>query len=188
MPVLDGLKRLTKTRAFAAPTVALITSVNVGNDHILAKEYCNVFGPYGASSTLLDKASLEKILANLIAVEELDRDAFGGFLANVCGIAPLAIVSFFEARIAHAQKLEDSGQDTDYEPIPSSFSWSTLSAARRSSDYETALRGFRDLISVLLNTRFISFPFFGTSGPPTRRHSSCWMNCFTRRTLTIRPG
>ena len=146
MPLLDGLKRLTKTRAFAAPTLALITSVNVGNDQILAKEYCNVFGPYGASSTLLDGASLEKFLANLIAVEELDRDAFGGFLANVCGIAPLAIVSFFEARIAHAQKLEDSGQDTDYEPIPSSFSWSTLSAARRSSDYETALRAFRDLI------------------------------------------
>jgi hypothetical protein len=146
LPVLDGLKRLAKTKAFSAPTLALITSMNVGNDHILAKEYCNVFGPYGASPTLLDKASLEKILANLVAVEELDRDAFGGFLANVCGIAPLAIVPFFEARIAHAQKLEDSGQDTDYEPIPSSFSWSTLSAARRSSDYETALRGFRDLI------------------------------------------
>jgi|HubBroStandDraft_6_1064221.scaffolds.fasta_scaffold01496_3 hypothetical protein len=146
MPVLDGLKRLSKTNAFSAPTLALITSVNIGNDHILAKEYCNVFGPYGASSTLLDKASLEKILGNLVAVEELDRDAFGGFVANVCGIAPLAIVSFFEARIAHAQMLEDSELDTDYEPIPSSFSWSTLSAARGSSDYETALRGFRDLI------------------------------------------
>jgi hypothetical protein len=94
----------------------------------------------------LDKASLEKILANLIAVEELDRDAFDGFIANVFCIAPLAIVSFFEARIAHAQTLEDSGQDTDYEPIPSSFPWSTLSAACRSSYNETALRGFRDLI------------------------------------------
>ena len=146
MPVLDGLRRLSKTNAFSAPTLALITSVNVGNDHILAKEYCNVFGPYGASSTLLDSASLEKILANLVAVEELDRDAFGGFVAKVCGIAPLAIVSFFEARIAHAQTLGDNGQDSDYEAIPSSFSWSTLSAARKSADYETTLRSLRDLV------------------------------------------
>jgi hypothetical protein len=86
------------------------------------------------------------MLANLIAVEELDRDAFGGFLANVCDITPLGIVSFFEARIAHAQMLEDGGCDTDYEPIPSSFSWSTLSAARGSSDYEAALRSVRDLM------------------------------------------
>jgi hypothetical protein len=146
MPVLDGLRRLSRTNAFSAPTLALITNVNVGNDHILAKEYCNVFGPYGASSTLLDNASLEKILANLVAVDELDRDAFGGFVANVCGIAPLAIVSFFEARIAHAQTLADSGQDSDYEAIPSSFSWSTLSAARKSADYQTTLRSLRDLV------------------------------------------
>jgi hypothetical protein len=146
MPVLDGLKRLTKTKVFSAPILAPITSVNVGDDPILAKEYCNVFGPYGASPTLLDKASLAKILANLVAVEELDRDAFGGFVANVCGIAPLAIVSFFEGRIAHAGILEDKVQDTDYEAIPSSFSWSTLSAARESPDYQTALRGLRDLV------------------------------------------
>jgi hypothetical protein len=178
-----ALSDSAEPNAFSAPTLALITNVNVGNDHILAKEYCNVFGPYGASSTLLDNASLEKILANLVAVEELDRDAFGGFVANVCGIAPLAIVSFFEARIAHAQMLEDSGQDSDYEPIPSSFSWSTLSAARKSADYETALRSLRDLIKRSPeHALHLVFRFSGTSGPPTRRHSSFWMSCFTRRT------
>jgi hypothetical protein len=164
MPVLDGLKRLTKIKAFSAPALALITSVTVGNDHILAREYCNVFAPYGASPTILDKASLEKILANLVAVEELDRDAFGGFVANVCGIAPLAIVSFFEARIAHAQMLEEQGQDTDYEVIPASFSWSTLSAARENPDYQTALRGLRDLIRRFPEHVFHLIPIFWLMG------------------------
>ena len=144
--VLFGLQRLTKVNAFRAPAIMLIANVEIGDRHNLAKEYCNVFGPYGISPALLDQAGVEKMLANLIAVEELDRDAFGGFLANVCGITPLGIVSFFEARIAHAQMLEDSGRDTDYEPIPSSFSWSTLSAVRGSSDYEAALRSVRDLM------------------------------------------
>jgi hypothetical protein len=145
-PVFFGLKRLTKSLALRAPALGLITDVQIGDRHNLAKEYCNIFGPYGLSPALLDQSGVEKMLANLIAVEELDRDAFGGFIANVCGIAPLSIVSFFETRIAHARMLEDNGMDTDYEPLPSSFSWSTLSAVRGSSDYEAALRGMRDLM------------------------------------------
>ena len=145
-PVFFGLKRLTKAHTFRAPALALITGVQIGDRHNLAKEYCNIFGPYGLSPALLDRSGVEKMLANLIAIEELDRDAFGGFIANVCGIAPLSIVSFFEARIAHALSLQDSGRDTDYDPIPSSFSWSTLSGVRGSSDYEAALRRMRDLM------------------------------------------
>ncbi len=145
-PVFFGLKRLTRAHALRALALALIIGVQIGDRHNLAKEYCKIFGPYGLSPALLDRSGVEKMLANLIAVEELDRDAFGGFIANVCGIAPLSIVSFFEARIAHALSLEDSGQDTDYDPIPSSFSWSTLSGVRGSSDYEAALRGMRDLM------------------------------------------
>ena len=144
--VLFGLQRLTKPTAFRAPALALITGMEIGNRHNLAKEYCNVFGPYGIPPTLLDRAGVEKMLSKLIAVEELDRDAFGSFIANVCGIAPLSIVAFFEARIAYCQMLEDSGKDTDYEPIPSSLSWSTLSGVRGSSDYKATLRGVRDLM------------------------------------------
>ena len=145
-PVFFGLRRLTKTEAFRAPALALIMGVEIGDHQNLAKEYCNIFGPYGISPALLDRARVEKMLANLVAVEELDRDAFGGFVANVCGIAPLAIVSFFEARIAHAKMLEDSGQDTDYEPIPSSFSWSTFSAVRNQPEYEAVLRSLLNLM------------------------------------------
>jgi hypothetical protein len=168
--VLIGLKRLPKANAFRDRALALITGVEIGNHHHLAKEYCNIFGPYGISAALLDRAGVEKMLANLIGVDELDRDAFGGFVANVCGIAPLAIASFFEARISHAQMLEDNGEDTDYEPIPSSFSWSTLSAVRGSSDYETALRNLRDLIKRVPEHAFHLASIFwhiGTTDTPT---------------------
>jgi len=56
------------------------------------------------------------------------------------------VVKLLEARIAHSQILEDRGHDTDYEAIPSSYSWSTLAEIRRSPEYEIALRHFRDLI------------------------------------------
>jgi len=145
-PVFFGLRRLTKVEAFRAPALALITEVEIGNRHNLAKEYCDIFGPYGIPPGLLDGAGLERMLANLVAVEELDRDSFGGFLANVCGISPMGIVSFFEARIVHGRALEEGGQDTDYDAIPSSFSWSTFSAIRSHAEYENAFRGLVDLM------------------------------------------
>ncbi len=86
------------------------------------------------------------MLANLVEVDELDRDAFGGFLANVCGIAPLAMVSFFETRIQHAQALGEHGDDTDYDAIPSSFSWSTFSSVRVHPEYEQTLRSLVELM------------------------------------------
>jgi hypothetical protein len=139
-PVFFGLPRLAKVTEFRAAAIALITGVTIGNHKFLAKEYCNIFGPYGISPSLLDPAGVEKMLANLVVVDELDRDAFGGFLANVCGIAPFAIVSFFETRIEHAQALNGRGEDTDYDAIPSSFSWSTLRSVRVHPEYEQTLR------------------------------------------------
>ncbi len=139
-PVFFGLRRLTKVSEFRAAAIALITSVRIDNYKFLAKEYCNIFGPYGISASLLDQDGVKKMLANLVHVDELDRDAFGGFLANVCGIAPLEIVSFFETRIQHAQALDDRGEDSDYDAIPSSFSWSTFSSVRVHPEYEQTLR------------------------------------------------
>jgi hypothetical protein len=138
-PVFFGLRRLTKVSEFRTAAISLITRVAIGNRKFLAKEYCGIFGPYGISPSLLDQAGVEKMLANLVEVDELDHDSFGGFLANVCGIAPLAIVSFFETRIQHAQAFEDRGEDTDYDAIPSSFSWSTLSSVRVQPEFEQTL-------------------------------------------------
>jgi hypothetical protein len=145
-PVFFGLRRLAKVSEFRAAAIALIIGVRIGNHKFLAKEYCNIFGPCGMSPSLLDQTVVDKMLANLVQVDELDHDAFGGFLANVCGIAPLAIVSFFDARIQHAQTLDGRGEDTDYDAIPSSFSWSTFSSVRVHPDYEQTLHNLVELM------------------------------------------
>lgn len=144
--VFVGLKRLGRAEAFRASALTLIEGVEIGNHHHLAKEYCDIFGPYGIPPAVLDSMAVEKILANLVAVDKLDRDAFGNFVAGVCGVAPLALVAFFEKRIVHAQLLEESGQDTDYEPVPSSFSWSSCNAIRNHPEYEASLRGLLDVM------------------------------------------
>lgn len=145
-PVFFGLRRLTKFGEFRAAAIALITGVRIGNRKFLAKEYCGIFGPYGISPSLLDQTAVEKMLANLVEVDELDHDAFGSFLTNVFGIAPLSIVSFFETRIQQAQTLDQRGEDTDYDAIPSSFSWSTFSSARVHPAYDQTLHRFVELL------------------------------------------
>jgi hypothetical protein len=68
-PVFFGLRRLTKMSEFRAAAIALITGVRIGNRKFLAKEYCNIFGPYGISPSLLDQTAVEKMLANLVEVD-----------------------------------------------------------------------------------------------------------------------
>jgi hypothetical protein len=63
-------------------------------------------------------------------------------LARLCDVAPTVIVRFFEARIERRQTLDASGADSDYEPIPSSFSWSSLGTARKASEYPEAVAAF----------------------------------------------
>lgn len=145
--VFFGLKRLTKVEAFREPALGLIMSVEIGNHHNLAKEYCDIFGQYGISPALLDRTGVERILANLVVVEKLDPRAFFGFVANVCGIAPLTIITFLKARIDHAQILEGGSQDSDYEAIPHSFSWSTFNAIRNHPEYDIVLRSLLHLMS-----------------------------------------
>ena len=76
-PVFFGLRRLTKVSEFRTAAISLITGVAIGNRKFLAKEYCGIFGPYGISPSLLDQAGVEKMLANLVEVDELDHDSFG---------------------------------------------------------------------------------------------------------------
>jgi hypothetical protein len=79
-------------------------------------------------------------------VEELRDYSIDGLLTSVCGVAPKAIVSFFETRIVHAIALEQQGVDNDYETIPNNTSWSVFSAAQHSKDYSDALTAFVDLM------------------------------------------
>jgi len=144
--VIWGLKRLTRVDAFRPAALDLIAGMKIGGHRSLAGEYCDIFGPYGLSAAILNRALVEKMFANLVEVEQLNHHSLDCFMATVCGVAPKAIVFFLESRITHAIALQDQGVDSDYEPIPSSSSWSVLKAARTSPEYKDALRGFVDLM------------------------------------------
>ena len=121
-PVLFGLKRLVKDPTYRTFALQMYAEMNVGVDHLLAKEYCDFAGTYGIPSEMLTPQLLDRALRNLVNVEELDRDAFGGFLAKNCHVAPLAFVQFFKSRINHRHSSGDVNEYSAYEAIPSSFS------------------------------------------------------------------
>ena len=140
--VVVGLRRLMQTSSYEAVAAELYANLRIGSDKNLANHYCQTVGSHPIPQQLLNRSRAERILANLIDVDELERDAIGGMLARLCGVAPIALVRFFEARIERRQTLDASGADSDYEPIPSSFSWSTLAEAREASDYPEAIAAF----------------------------------------------
>lgn len=108
----------------------------------------------------MNKSHAERILANLIDVDQLERDDIGGMLARLCGIASSALVRFFEERIERRETLNASGTDSHYEPIPSSFSWSSLGAARGASDYAEAVAAFLTLMRRYLDLDHRLAPIF----------------------------
>jgi hypothetical protein len=145
-PVLFGLKRLVPVPRYSAPALDLYMNIHVGNDHLLAKEYCNFFGMYGLSADFLNTAMVERMLENLVEVDKLDRDAFGGLLARTCRVAPLAFVRFFEKRIRRRLSLGPINEHSEYEAIPSSFSWSSLAGIVEENLYREAVDAFVKLM------------------------------------------
>jgi hypothetical protein len=141
-----GLKRLTKVPAFRPAALDLIAGMKINGNQGLAQEYMEIFGHHGLSGAMLAPAHVEKIFANLVEVEELRDHSIDGLLTSVCGVAPKAIVSFFEARIVHVIALEQQGVDNDYETIPNNNSWSVFRAAQHSKDYSDALTAFVNLM------------------------------------------
>ena len=116
-----GLKRLTKVAAFRPAALDLIAGMKINGHQGLAQEYVEIFGHHGLSAAMLTPTHVEKIFTNLVEVEQLRDHSIDGLLTSVCGVAPKAIVSFFEARIVHAIALEQQGVDNDYETIPNTY-------------------------------------------------------------------
>jgi hypothetical protein len=140
--VLIGLRRLMRLSGFAEIGIELYAGIQVGNRFHLGKEYCETLGLFGILPGILNCRLVERILANLIEVDELDSDYFGSLMSRISGVAPLELVRFFESRIARRKSLDDSATDTDYKAIPSSISWSTLRTARENPDYNHAVSAF----------------------------------------------
>ena len=140
--VLVGLRRLMRITVYESAAAELYANIRIGNDRHLAKHYCDTVGAFRIPSGIFNSDQAERMFTNLIEVDELDSDSVGGLLAGICGIAPLAIVRFFQLRIERWETLNNSGADSDYKPIPSSFSWSALSAARENSEYPGAVAAF----------------------------------------------
>jgi len=145
-PVLFGLKRLVPLPEYSTRALELYANIHVDNDYLLAKEYCDFFGNYGLSADFLNSATVERLLANLVEVEKLDRDSFGGLVARTFRLAPLAFVKFFEKRIRRRLLLGPIEEDSKYEAIPSCFSWSSPAGVVEETLYRQAVDAFLDLI------------------------------------------
>lgn len=147
--IIYGLKRLTRIASFRAAALGLIAGLKIGNNPGLAREYCNIFSPWGGLPVaMLTPAMAEKMLANLVEVDELDDHSFDQLLVNISGVTSGAVVSFLEDRIFCAAELAEHGgeEDEEYEPIPSHFSPPVLSSARHTPEYQDALRRLIELM------------------------------------------
>jgi hypothetical protein len=147
--IIYGLKRLTRIASFRPAALDLIAGLKIGNHSGLAREYCDIFSPWGLSAAMLTPALAEKMLANLVDVDELNDHSFDHLLVNISGVTSGAVVSFLEARILHAAELAEPEAEEDeeeYEPIPSHFSPSVLRGARNTPEYQDTLRRLIELM------------------------------------------
>jgi hypothetical protein len=149
--IIYGLKRLTRVASFRPAALNLIAGLKIGNGNYsgLAREYCEIFSPWGLSVAMLTPALAEKMLANLVEVDELNDHSFDHLLVNISEVTSGAVVSFLEARILHADELSERGAEEDeeaYEPIPSYSSPSVLRGARNTPEYQDALRRLIELM------------------------------------------
>lgn len=147
--IIYGLKRLTRIVSFRPVALDLIAGMKIGNHTGLAREYCDIFSPWGLPVAMLTPALAEKMLANLVEVDELNDHSFDHLLVNIFGVTSGAVVSFLEARILHAAELAERGAEEDeeeYEPIPSHSSPSVLRGARNTPEYQDALRRLIELM------------------------------------------
>jgi len=74
--IIYGLKRLTRIASFRPAALDLIAGLKIGNNPGLAREYCDIFSRWGLSVAMLTPAMAEKMLANLVEVDELKEQAF----------------------------------------------------------------------------------------------------------------
>jgi hypothetical protein len=151
-PVLFGLKRLVQEPEYSEQALSLYANMKVGNDYLLAKEYCEFFGSYGLPADYLNPSTLERILENLVDVDELERDAFGGLLARTFHVAPQAFVRLLERRIERRIERGPLEEHCVYEPIPSTFSWSSLANEAEPVAYAAAVESSLALM--------VRYPFF----------------------------
>src|SRR6202034_2121244 len=147
--IIYGLKRLTRIASFRPAALDLIAGLKIGNNPGLAREYCDIFSPWGPSAAMLTPALAEKMLANLVEVDELNDHSFDHLLVNISGVTSGAVVSFLETRILHAAELAEPEAEKDeeeYEPIPSHFSAPVLRGARNTPEYQDTLRRLIELM------------------------------------------
>jgi hypothetical protein len=158
--VLSSIKWLVRFHAYRSIALNLYANIHIGNDKLLAKEYCNDIGPYGIPPALVDGPMAERVLNNLVDIEDLDTHAIGSLMVYVGAVAPLAIVRFYEARILKQEQERQEDGFTDYKAIPYSNSWSSLGQAREHVDYAEAITQFVALIRRFPRYEFYLAPLF----------------------------
>jgi hypothetical protein len=151
-PVLFGLQRLMRVPAYSEEALSLYAEMKVGKDRGLANRYCEFFGSYGLPADYLDASTLERALDNLIDVDELKHDAFGGLLARTFHVNPQAYVRLLEKRIKRRIECGPLEEHSEYEPIPSTFSWSSLADNIEPVAHSAAVESLLALI--------VRFPFY----------------------------
>lgn len=146
--LFHALGALSRQPQWTRKAISLLLEVEIGTNYGLAEAYCGVVGT-GAMNVRPDAfspADVEAMLRKLVLVHELDGYHFGAFVYHVCGLAPLAVVGLFEARLEHAMRITADDDGPVYQPIPSPQSWSTLMAVRSSPDYARSLQRLLDLL------------------------------------------
>jgi len=158
--VLRAIKWLVRFAPYRSIALNLFANIHVGNDELLAKEYCSDIGPYGIPPSFVDGPMAERVLNNLVDIQDLDTHAVGSLLVYVGAVAPLAIVRFYEARILKQEQERQEDVFTDYEAIPYSNSWSSLEQTREHADYPEAIAQLVALIRRYPNYEFYLAPIF----------------------------
>ena len=138
--VLGGLARLGRVAQYRETAIRLILRIDIGESDYLGRSLCEIVGPGHMSPSVFDEHTIRGILEKLVKLDELPDQAFGTFLAYVCGRAPLAVVEFLEARLSHAVSIKANEGYSAYKPLPSPSFWSSFQGVRESRTYNASLK------------------------------------------------
>jgi hypothetical protein len=146
--LIHGLGTLSRQVQWTEKAISLILDLEIGAYYGLAEAYCGIVGTgaMNVRAESLSAAAIGAMLSKLVLVHELDGYHFGTLVYHVCGLAPLAVVDLFEARLEHAQHVSPDDDGPIYQPIPSPQSWSTLASIRNAPGYARSLQRLLGLL------------------------------------------
>jgi hypothetical protein len=96
---VDGASRVGRNESFQVQAAAIISSVDIEGDALLARSVSRAFGRSGMPIGVLTDEQIRSVLSHLVSIDRLDDEDSQVFFARIARQAPGLLFEFFFERL-----------------------------------------------------------------------------------------